>query len=152
MSIDILLELACRCVRIGMITVALVILSLLLCHVAFALRTYALYEHDSRIRNLLLVLLASETGLMIYTNIAGLYAPTMQSMQSMQPHVRMQEQGCLSTVPNNPYGILSCSIPFAFDFIIFALTLARSITFLRTNVQAPVIPVLLRDGMSASHV
>ncbi|KZV90914.1 hypothetical protein EXIGLDRAFT_837487 [Exidia glandulosa HHB12029] len=134
------------CFHVGLLSGSLVILSLLLCHVAFALRTYALYQHDKRIRNLLAILLAVETALMVYVTFAGLHSPLSDDME-IHPHMELKVDGCLSTVPNNAYGILSCSIPFAFDSVIFAMTLARSISFLRTNVTAPVIPVLLRDGI-----
>ncbi|EJD54340.1 FAD/NAD(P)-binding domain-containing protein [Auricularia subglabra TFB-10046 SS5] len=126
----------------ALIAGALIALTVLLCHGAFALRTSALYSHDARVRGLLGGLLVAEAGTLSFAIVRSL-----QLARHADAHPRLHLRGCLSGVPDNAFGILTCSVPFAYDAVIFALTLARSIAFIRRNAGAPVVPVLLRDGV-----
>lgn len=72
---------------------------------------------------------------------------SLQLARRTEAHPRLRLSGCLSGVPDNTFGILTCSVPFVYDAVVFALTLARSIAFVRRNAAAPVVPVLLRDGV-----
>jgi len=123
------------CMQYHTLPTGFVITCVVVAHLIFTLRTYALYGRAKRILQLFIPLLLIELGVMIFTAFN-------ETIVTLPPG-----QGCLPGSPNRISGILTWAVPCAFDCVVFGFTIVKTVSHIRNNVNAPVINVLLRDGV-----
>jgi len=123
------------CMQYHTLPTGFVITCVVVAHIIFTLRTYALYGRSKRILQLFIPLLLIELGIMIFTAFGEIIV-------TLPPG-----QGCLPGSPSRLSGILTWAAPCAFDCVVFGFTIVKTVSHIRNRVNAPVINVLLRDGI-----
>ncbi|KAH7094034.1 hypothetical protein BKA62DRAFT_52381 [Auriculariales sp. MPI-PUGE-AT-0066] len=104
-------------------------------HIVFALRTYALYNRARWVFHILMFGLIAETGAMIWT-----------ATEELEMHLP-KGYGCMPGTPRTVPGLVFWTAPFLFDIAVFGLTLYRSIQFIRSRKDIPIVQVMIRDGV-----
>ncbi|KAF8643352.1 hypothetical protein AX16_009081 [Volvariella volvacea WC 439] len=100
-------------------------------------RVYALYSQSRVIAGILGTIMLAEMGVHVYTMTVVFPAPIPA------PGVKIP---CVAIGPL-PWLIAFWVMPLVFDTVTFALTLYKSISYWRTQVESPTLALLFRDGL-----
>lgn len=105
-------------------------------HLTFVLRIFALYRFSVAALSLPIFLLFTELGMSIYL--------TVNAARSMP----MLLGGCLGQVASKSFFIWQIACTVLFDVVILVLVLGRCWTLKQQRVEAPILAVLVRDGIA----
>ncbi|KZV99958.1 hypothetical protein EXIGLDRAFT_762060 [Exidia glandulosa HHB12029] len=124
-----------RCHGLATLPTIFVIILLLIAHLIFLLRTYALYGRARIVVYVFVPALVIEAGVLTWT--------AFDERITTLP----KGYGCIPGSPRRVQGIVTWTAPFIFDCMIFTFTLVKSLKFLRENQDVPIVHVVLRDGL-----
>ncbi|EJD54461.1 hypothetical protein AURDEDRAFT_156241 [Auricularia subglabra TFB-10046 SS5] len=110
-------------------------LVIFLVHFTFVLRIYALYRFSVAALALPIFFLIAELGMSIY--------PTVNASQSTP----MLFGGCIGQVASKSFFIWQIVCTVLFDIVILVLVLGRCWALKRQGIEAPILSVLVRDGI-----
>jgi len=122
------------CERFQRIPTIFLLLGLLLSHTVFLIRTYALYARARMVLWILVPFIVLEVGV----SIAG-------SINGTAISVPDTPDACFPTSPRRPLGLAMWIFPFAYDSMVFILTVFQSIRVMRTQAL-PLVTALIKDG------
>lgn len=129
----ILIPQSCR--KFATLPTVFVISLVLITHVIFLLRTYALYGKSRTILAVLIPCWIIEAGVLIWT--------AFDERLTFLP----KGFGCVPASPRRIQGVVTWTAPFIYDCMICVFTLRKSLQYRRDNNDVAIVQIVLRDGL-----
>lgn len=124
-----------ECNKFAVAPTAFVITLMIIAHIIFLLRTYALYRRSKMILRVFVPAIIIETGVLIWT--------AFDERITVLP----KGFGCIPGSPRRIQGIVTWTAPFVYDCMVFGFTLYKSLEYMKQHKDMPIVQIILRDGL-----
>ncbi|EJD48314.1 hypothetical protein AURDEDRAFT_183623 [Auricularia subglabra TFB-10046 SS5] len=123
------------CNKFAVAPTAFIISLMIIAHIIFLLRTYALYQRSKLILRVFVPAIVIEAGVLIWT--------AFDERITVLP----KGFGCIPGSPRRVQGVVTWTAPFVYDCMVFGFTLYKSLEYMKEHNDMPIVQVILRDGL-----